>query len=247
MQILADGILLDGTEGRPKYTLESVSGLLSSPGVKGDQRTRPSAHGDFDMRRFRGARLVRARGLVHSDSAYGQERDIGALSSVFAEGRSGPVTVQTASGGFTFTAGVADEPEIEVLVPGRVARYQLVLRAPNPRLYGGRRSASGASVTVHQYGNFPAHPVIEVAGPRSAPYTITGPGGEVITVTQTLTSSQTHRIDLATGALYRNGARQLGGMTHYKSWTVPPGGQVSAEISSGSMTVHVTDTYISIS
>lgn len=247
MRIRLNGLLFDGTGAEdPTYTIEldGVEGLFGGPGVRAKTVARPNAHGNFALPIFRDARSIKINGLVFSDGLYAQQKDLLELGGVLADGEVGRLEISADAGEWWCMVGLADAPDVQVVVPGRIARYQLVLRAVDPRLYGVQQSFAGSSVTAHHYGNFPASPVVEVVGPRSAPYTITGPGGRKVTVSQSLTASQTHRIDFASGGVFRNGSRQMGVLTHFQPWTVPPGRRVSMSISSGSMTVLVDDTYM---
>ena len=247
MEAMLEGLVFDGT-GRPfpKYTLGSdgLTGLFGGSGVRRESVSRPNQHGDFSLPGYRGARSFRLQGLVHSDSGFGQIQDLSAISSILGDGGSGVLSMQTEAGGRSVVVELADDPQVEILVYGSVARYMISLRAPDPRLYGVQRQFSGSTVMVHHYGNFPASPVVEVSGPRSAPYTISGPGGRKVTVDQVLTAGQTHRIDFLKGRVYQNSTLQFGVLSEANFWTLPPGKRTSMSISSGSMTVHVDDTYM---
>ena len=101
-----------------------------------------------------------------------------------------------------------------------------------------------SSISVAHDGNFPATPVLTIAGTSSGGYTVTGPGSQLITVTTALASGHPHTIDLATGALYKDGARVLGGISVYQPWTVPVGSSVTVSVSAGTVASSVKDTWI---
>lgn len=246
MEALLESLVFDGT-GRPlpKYTLESdgLEGLFGGSGVRRDGVARPAQHGGYSLPGYRDPRGFKLSGLVHSESWFGQENDLNAISSVLGDGGRGALTLQSEGSTRWAMVELADSPRCEVLVYGSIARYQLLLRAPDPRLYGTVHTFKGSPVDVHHLGNFPASPVVEVVGPRAA-YTVSGPGGRSVNVTQALTAGQTHRIDFRTGRIYRNNVLQVGALGRVNTWTIPPGRQTGMSISSGSMTVTVADTYM---
>lgn len=246
MQIIYGGLLLDGTDSpEVKYTIErdGVS-LFGGAGVRRDLVERSNAHGAFTMPGFLEAKPIQIRGDIHSRSLAEQERDMAALSAVLAEGGQIELVVNSTSHE-TLRASVEQMsgPQMKIEVPGKFARYQLSLRAPDPWWRAAPRTFVGSSVEAFQYGTFPAVPVVSVVGPRTGPYTITGPSGRQITIAQSLAAGQTHRIDFETGRVYRNGALQLGAVSKFQPWTVPPSGRALMSISAGSMTVTVSDTY----
>lgn len=223
---------------------DGLTGWYDSVDVKGNTVARTASHGDFDLPVFRKGRVVTVSGAVIASSEYELLKAGHQLSGLLADGESATVTVQDPSGVTSAVVKLSGAPKFAPHPSGLEASFQVSFKAVDPRKYGVQQSFAGSSVTAHHYGNFPASPVVEVVGPRSAPYTITGPGGRKVTVSQSLTASQTHRIDFASGGVFRNGSRQMGVLTHFQPWTVPPGRRVSMSISSGSMTVLVNDTYM---
>lgn len=206
----------------------------------------PSAHGEFDQPVFRGARVVTIDGHAFARSEY----DLGNLRALWTGvGADGDLVAIHArhQGEFLRAAGrVITATFNDAGYEGKLLRADVSLEmvCADPRKYGEAHTFTGASVDALNYGNFPASPVIEVVGPRTGPYTITGPDGRQIVVTQSLTAGQTHRLNFADGGLYRDGVRQLGAVSVFQPWTIPAGRSVPMGISSGQMTVHVTDTYM---
>lgn len=247
MEVSLGGLLFEGTaNSRAKYTIEldGLKGLFGGVGVRGESVERAFAHGDYSLPVFREARVLRLRGNVFSGGMFAQQQDLSALGGVLSAGGRETLTVQAEVGARWCVVQLAGEPDIEVLVPGRVARYQLMVRARDPRLFGEARTSVGSSVLVHNRGTFPASPSVIVEGPQSAPYVVAGPSGETFQVTQGLSSGQTHRIDFRAGRVYRNGVFQIGAVGRAELWTVPPGGSARMSISSGQMSVMVHDTYM---
>src|SRR5690606_26136953 len=124
-------------------------------------------------------------------------------------GGPGDLTFMTVDGSRRCSVRLSGEPKFS-RVGEEDADFQIAFRAVDPRKYGEPGSFSGSSVQVFHRGNFPASPVVEVAGPITGPYIVSGPGGRSITVAQSLSAGQTHRIDVASGYLYRNNVRQIG-------------------------------------
>lgn len=246
MRAHLDGVMFYG-DATPDVTFtldhEALDGLFGGAGVRDMSVARPVAHGSFRLPQYRDVKVLPLTGLVLTDSLFAQQQEMGRLAGLLADGRSGVLTLDTEVGSRWCTVMLADAPDVSIVVPGTVAKYQLLLRADDPRLYGERRQFSGTSVSVHHMGNFPASPVIEVDGPRAA-YTVTGPGGKQFQVSTALPAGQTDRIDLRTGKLTRNGSVAVGVVGRADVWTIPPGKQSTMSISVGSMTVNVTDTYM---
>lgn len=241
-----EDLVLDGTGSRDaEFTIEldGIRGLFGGVGVRPLNVDRANAHGKYDLPVFREARMLSASGLILAPSQFYLEQRMARLSSVLGDGRSGLLMIDAESGAWSCQVRVAQDPSVSVVVPGRVARYQLFLVAADPRLYGAPRRFAGGAVDVFHYGNFPAFPVVEVTGGR-LPYTISGPGGRRFEVTQSLSAGSTHRIDFRTGRLYRDGVLQVGGIGRADVWTIPPGSPTQMSISAGSMTVTTEDTYI---
>ncbi len=247
MQVSLGRVLFDGTaDPRAKYTIEldGLKGLFGGVGVRGESVERSFAHGDYSLPVFREARVLTLRGNVHSVGLVEQQMDLSGLGSVMADGGRETFTVQADFGVRWCVVELAGPPDIEVLVPGRLARFQVMVRARDPRLMGVERVVSGSSVTVVNHGTFPASPSVVVTGPQSAPYSVSGPGGRSFQVTQALSAGQSHRIDLRSGRVYRDGVFQIGAVGRAQVWTVPPGGTAGMSISAGSMQVTVHDTYV---
>ncbi len=233
----------------PAGLFVKAGGLKGFEGLPAGRRQaieRPMAHGEFDVPVFRGPRILTIEGVAVAQSGFDLAGLRALVTGCGAAGEQIKVSYELQGTSTYFTARVLETVFTDRGHHGRrlIADFTINMVCADPRKYGAGERFAGASVTVFQYGNFPATPVVEVAGPRSGPYTITGPGGRAVTVAQSLAAAQTHRIDFASGTVTRNGARQLGALTHFTPWTIPPGSQVPMSISAGSMTVTVTDTYM---
>lgn len=227
-------------------TKDGLKGYEDMPSGRRDAVARPSAHGEFDLPVLRGPRVISVTGVAVASSAFELAGLRSLVTGCGADGGVVPVVFNHQEESLSVSARIVQVTFTDrgYRGDGVVADFSIHMVCPDPRKYGERRLFSGSSVQVHHYGNFPASPVVEVVGPRAAPYTVSGPSGRSVVVSQALTSGQTHRIDFASGGLFRNGVRQIGGLTHYRPWTIDPGKQTTMSISSGSMTVQVADTYM---
>lgn len=204
-------------------------------------------HGEYDLPVLRGARLVTLKGhaLARSPFELGQLR-----SQIMGLGADGDkVRMHVEHHGRVLWADVRrlDATFEDVGSDGTRTRaeWALDLLAADPRKYGTEtRSFTGGTVLAHHFGNFPAKIQAVVRGPRAAGYEITGPGGRKVVVSQALETLDHHTIQFWSGRVYRNGTRQLGALTVFQPWTVPPGPPTAMSCSSGPMTINITDTYI---
>lgn len=122
------------------------------------------------------------------------------------------------------------------------ARFQVQFLAADPRRYGGGHiypdAGSATSISVEHDGNFPAYPVVEIPA-APANYTITSPAG-VFTVAGA-TAGGTHRVDLRTGRVTRDGVAMPVGRG--RLWAVPDG-QRWTHVLSAPGRVLIEDTYV---
>lgn len=217
-----------------------LTGWFTGATMRRDETARPSAHGAFDAPGYLPARVPGIAGTVLASSEDVLERMILQLTGLLADGSTGRLTVQDDHGNATWADVRLASCEVDRHPSGMEADYQIQFWAPDPIRYGEVRSYSPGQV-FHR-GNIPAVPVIEVAGPVTAPYTVSSQGKSV-TVTQSLSSGQTHRIDMTTGWVYRNGALQAGVVSSMNVFTIPPGQLVTVSGPS-SATIRVTDSYM---
>lgn len=222
------------------YTLAYLKGI-SGVDIRRESQPRDLGHGSFVEPGYFDAKRIEWGGLILTDSWDEQDHAIAALGGM--RGVSG-LTRLVSQGARRMWADVtrASIPDPEILVPGRVASYKCEVEVPGVFLFGETNTFSGSSVQVCHYGNADAVPDVTVVGPRAA-YTISGPGGQLFSVSQALSAGQTHRIDFSQGWVYRNGALQQGAVARAETFTIPPGSSSLMLISSGSMTVKVLDTF----
>lgn len=222
---------------------DGLKGWFDGVGVRTKRTPRPAAHGEFDLPVFREARIITLHGGINTASEFAQEQAINRLLGICADGSTERFTVESAAGPTWADVKLGDDPDIQVLSLGQTARLRLTFRAADPRRYG--RLNTFPEGPVFHRGNFPASPTLKVSGSRPEGWTVTGPGGRRIVVTRALEAGRPHTIDLATGGLYVNGARVLGGVITYEPWVVPAGRSVTHSVTSGlSLESGVPDTYM---
>lgn len=243
--------------GRPDPADRRPSGLFvgrdgfqgwdDTPDAVRETIARAGAHGEYDLPVFQAARVFSVDGhaIAWSDQELDTLHDI--VTGVGAAGGRFQVTVTDRGRtlrAFARRGGKALFQDLGFRTGRRRASFQIQFVAVDPRKYGEER-AFPAGTEAFQRGNFPASPVLEVAGPTPA-YTIGTSIGRQLVIGQTLAAGQKHRIDLRTGRLYRNGVLQTGAITAGGTWVIPPGvpGVVHTITGSGVLTVRVPDTFI---
>ena len=218
-------------EGQPRpagfyFGRDGFHGWDDGVTMRSDTVARPQAHGDFDSPGFLAGRLVPMSGwcLASTPRELEQYRDL--FTGHGADGGKFPVVVErngrTLRGTARLAAGTS--PSFVDVGNGRRAAWSASWWFPDPRKYGEPFAfGPAASVQVTHRGNFPAQPVLQVAGAAPGGYTITGPGGRQIIVTRALAAGQPHRFDTRDGRLYVGGSRVLGGVSRADLFTLPPG------------------------
>lgn len=244
MRVRIGGLLFEGDEGETEFSIfqDGLRGWFDGVSVRRDSTPRPSAHGEFPSRGYRGGRLVTLEGRVYSSSPQEQEHLFSRLTGLLGDGQTGRLVVDNAGDSKWADVQLDDAPEITQETYGELARYRLQLWAVDPLRYGETRSF-GAGAAAHHYGNAPSFPTLEVTGVYPSGYTITA-GAKSYVVSQALAAGQMHRIEMKTGALFRNDVRQIGGVSAASLWSVSPGeGLVHSLSGGGSLTVKVTDAW----
>lgn len=242
--------------GRPERLTSRVEGLFVGPegfngwddgvDVRRESVERPAAHGEFDLPVFNGSRVISIDGhaLAWSEFELGQLRN--RIMGVCADGGRQQMTVEHQGEALHATVRRGSKPtfvDAGVRHGMMRARFAIFLVAADPRKYGEVNDFPAGTVAVNR-GNFPATPRLLV-GAGSGGYTVTGPNGRQVIVGSAPAGA--HYIDFASGGLFTNaGVRQVGAVTVYQPWTVPPGVPgVSASISgSRSLVQRVTDTFV---
>lgn len=242
MYITLDGLHFRGDTSRALFTVEhgALSGWFESPGVRRDDSPRPLGDGSFTAPTYRSGRSVAWSGLILTESPWEQRRAMEQLAGMCSGRGLYRLTVQHESDPTWTDVQLVQPPEVQVEAYGRVARYDVEVFAPRARRYGELRSFSNGNNVFHR-GNAPAYPVVVIPD-AGASYTVSA-GGQSFVVSGA-TSGGTHRIDLRTGRLTRNGTVQTGVVTRAESWTVDPGDRMTFSLApSRAFTVEAYDTF----
>lgn len=224
------------------------SGWDEGPSVRRDEVLRQTAHGAHDLQGFLTPRLVSISGWILAPTPGELEQMRLRLTGLLADGGSGRLVVDSPRGQTWADVRLAGQTTVKVRGKSETeAAFQIQFWAADPRRYGESRTfGPGTSVEAYHYGNFPAHPILEVTGTMSG-YTVRQ-GSRDLVVGLAITSGQTHRINLRTGRLTINGALQVGAVTEPQSWAISPGAtwthQLIPASGSGSLKVIPTDTFI---
>lgn len=227
-----------------------LTGWFEGVEVRRDESSRPTARGSFDEPGYSAARVPAIRGTILAGSPVELDLMRAQLTGLLADGGTGRVVVAGVSGTTWADVRLAAKPSVDESTDAIEADYQIQFWAADPCRYGGTNTVSSATgANAFHYGNVAAIPVIEVTAVASMPsgYTVSA-GGKSFVVAQALTAGQTHRIDMETGWVYRDGALQTGAVGAAELWTVPPGQRLLHTLTpvsgSGLMTVTTIDTYI---
>lgn len=225
-RILWGGLVFEGGEGEADFTIEpgGVAGVVDGADTRFDRAERPSRDGDFPAVGYSTGRMGSISGLIHASSGGDFERKRSLLAALPARSPL-RMTAQTPDGTFWCDVQRWGKPDVTPLVYGRSARYMVQFWSPDSRWFGDLRTFRPGDAVYH-FGNATATPVVRVVGPVSAPYSVSSQGRS-FTVTQSLSSGQSHRIDMASGWVYRNGVLQTGVVSSAQKFTVPPGPSVT--------------------
>lgn len=209
--------------------------------LRREEIPRPSAHGAFDLAGYQSQKVTSLSGTLLASSEVGLKHMKDSILGVLADGSSGRMTVDDESGSTwrdVRLVSCSDPEDLDELS----ATFSMTFWSADPRRYGDVRDFAAGAPAVH-YGNFPATPRLMV-GAGTGGYTVTGPGGRVVTVTTAPAGA--HEIDFATAGLFLGGVRQSNAIGTYQPWTIPPGlPGVTATISGArTLTQRVTDTFM---
>ncbi|MDN3309556.1 hypothetical protein QWJ90_01290 [Microbacterium oryzae] len=219
-------------------TRDRVEGIFVKPnGFQGwegitdrrrEQVARAVEHGDHDVPVYLGARVLTVDVWIIAKTVDMLRTLSQILTGVGADGGRLKVTIdhqgqELHALGRTLVA----EAEDQGVRHGRYLRSsgQLQFVFADPRKYGDVKTApetgTATSALAFQYGNFPAHPVIEIPNAPAA-WSVTSPGGTL--QVSGAPAGGTHRFDMRTGRLTRNGVDVTDTATVTGAiWAVPVG------------------------
>jgi hypothetical protein len=126
------GLEFRGDGESATYTLIDIPGWWGGSDFRHETNPRPNGRGDFDAPVFEGGRIITLQGQVHTSSNSGFESALADLEELLGDGSMGTLTVVQALGTYTIGVRRHGKPDIETLLYGRLARYQVQLWAPDP-------------------------------------------------------------------------------------------------------------------
>lgn len=248
--IRGGGVTLRGTLDREEFGFlikdEGLQGWEGLPAGRRNALVRPLSHGEHDVPVKLPARTITVDGHVIARSAYDLNRMCHQIRGWGATGDRFPLSVMLQ--GETLTSTVRSILRDAVDSGHRdggfySAVFQVQLVAADPRKYAESEkytvSVANGSVLVPSRGNFPAHPVIEIPNAPSS-YAVSSPAGGF--AVSGVPAGGTHRIDMRTGRVYRDGV-WLQGAGRGRLWAIPNGERWAHFLSVPGRVV-VRDTYV---
>lgn len=114
------------------FTLSRMPGWWGGGDFRHEQQGRPNGDGDFDAPVYRGGRIITLEGQVHATSKTQFENALDILDNLLGDGSMGTLTVYQATGSYSLQVRRHGGLNLDIVVYGRLARYQFQLWAPNP-------------------------------------------------------------------------------------------------------------------
>lgn len=223
-----------------------LQGWEGLPASRREALARAVQHGEHDVPTYLPARVVTIDWTTISDSEFAAFNEANQINGIGGTGRQVPTVVKhhgvsLYAAGRRISVSAVDTGMRDGERPILDCQMQLVFA--DPRKYGETtpfpKTGTGTSIDVFHRGNFPASPVIEVDSAPSS-WSVSSPAG-TFTVSGA-TAGGTHRIDMATGRVTRNGA-VMNGVGSGPLWAVPDGA-VWAHTLTVPGRVLIADTYI---
>lgn len=215
--------------------------------VRRDDTPVPQGHGSFDVPVFLTSRVVTVTGRCVASSQERLAWHRGRLMGTLAQGNSGRIIVEDLGETLWADVRLAAGTKWTQFGGQPYATFKLSLWSKSPQKYGEGRTFGSGEAAFH-YGNFPAVPVITVAGTMPNGYTINGPAGKKYVVTAGVTPTDSHIIDMATGILRIDGVPVYGKVSQGDTWAIPPGQAVAMTLApvsgAGTISAVVVDTHV---
>lgn len=244
--------------GVEQVVVHRIDGWDETPGIRSDDQELVADDGEVaSSERHYEARVLAVHGTVVSESFEALQRFRNRLAGVCSVGPERLMVV-----GHGDPAQWADVVSAGGLagwerIAKGAARWQLQLKAPDPRKYGVTRRfpATGTSpartaVSVSHEGNYPAAPRITVTGYMPEGFTAFGTGSDRFRVTEGVNTGEVLVADFKSGHVYLDGVRvpaaggyrSLARIAPYisRATNVIP----ATEAGTGQYFVEVTDTWI---
>lgn len=246
-QVLLGDQILHGQDRAGQWVVEKLTGWYEAPQSKGDGGERPLADGDYEAQRFYGPRMVTVDGILFHK---GRGQLVSAREQLNVRASLNKHDLVVTDAGLTRRLVVKALGVDWIEATRDASRFQVRLRADDPRKFGDSQRFSGsvgAAFDVYQRGAHPATPVVTVSGSMPSGYDLTL-NGRLVTVTKGLSSGSTHTIDMRTGILRQNGVVVAGGFSYSELLKVNAGLPQSfysvAASGSGTVRLDYYDTYM---
>jgi hypothetical protein len=250
LEIRGEGLVIRGGPSPSAETglfvgRDGLQGWQGLPARRREAMVRSLADGEHDVPVRLPARVITIDpGVILARSEYELQRWCDAVNGWGATGSRFDLTVTHLGQVLTATVRViqAEGVDLQRRAGGLLrGSFSAQMVAADPRKYAEPRTfpvaVAEGTVLVDSRGNFPAHPVIEFDNPPST-YVVTSPGGSFVV---TAPAGGTHRVDMATGRVTRNGVF-LQGAGLGRLWAIPNDAQWPVIMSSPGRVI-VRDTF----
>jgi phage-related protein len=220
--LIFDGVARYGATGCYLIGPDGLTGWDDGPESRRTEVPRPVAYGSFDAPEFLSSRVYVITGTLLASTPQELRVMKDRLKGVLNGARRGKLTVEDDLGTRWAWVRRAGTPRVaEKGMTATAAEFSVTFWAPDPWQYGQYREFTNSPAQVLQRGNEHAVPIVDVEGNMPTGYTISSQGKQYI-VSQPLLTGQTHRIDMRTGWLYRNGSLQSSAVEKVETFTIPP-------------------------
>lgn len=198
----------------PGVYVREVEGLMGGGSTKYDSLPSGLSAGDGEadaVNRREDPRIISITGFVYERTMIELGHTLRRLDALLT-GSAGLAEFQWDEFGETFSTrvrrGQTQPPRRRGAT--RFADYTMRFRAPSQPYFGEKRTAGpGSTILLRNEGTFQSAPVFTVTGNMPSGYKLVSGGVEYV-VAQALAPGQTHRIDMRTLLVQRNGVAQVG-------------------------------------
>lgn len=241
--ITLDGHPLTGVTRDGIWRVTELSGWWDRPAPKRAGESRANGDGSYPTPVQYGNRLISITGRVMSKN---HEYLHQAQSQLNALGLRGGAKLLVSGHGPAQWATVQPRGEATAeFMTDRYLRFQIPLEAIDPFKYGESYTVSGswgAPPALFHRGTVPAWPVVTVFSTYSSGYTVTLNGRSVVSTVGAGASG--HEIDFRTGIVRSGGSVVRGALSTANFSPVRPGMPQALTVTSGTVQVKLSDTYI---
>lgn len=129
-----------------KWLASVVDGGTSTPPPKLRNANRPYGHGGFRARSYWGPRLLTISGVAECRNGLAAEQAADLVRGLFTDGGEITYTRSSRQGSRTLQVELADRLQVDILAGASVFRYQIPLRANDPRYLDTTAQISTATV-----------------------------------------------------------------------------------------------------